>query len=194
MSLLIVFLLGFINTDSKPKGWEKSGTNQISYEVGIDNQISQHGQKSAFIESIDDIHIGFCTLRQICSGENFRGTRVKMTGYIKSQGIRDTVQMWLRVDNLDNEIIVDFDNMNNRRIIGTKDWKKCEIVFEVPDKKCAIYYGFFLSGVGKAWFDNVSFEIVDKSVRKTANSLYARNPNPVPNIIPEKPVNLDFEE
>jgi hypothetical protein len=87
--------------------------------------------------------------------------------------------------------------MQNRRIIGTKDWKKCEIVFDVPDARCVINYGFLLSGVGKAWFDNISFEIVDKSDksnRRTANNLYARNPNPVPQMIPEKPVNIDFEE
>jgi hypothetical protein len=117
-----------------------------------------------------------------------------MTGYIKSQGTMDTVQMWLRVDNLDSKMIEDMDNMYNHRIIGTKDWKKCEIVFNVPDAKCVIYYGVMFSGIGKTWFDNVSFEIVDKSVRKTANSLYVRNPNPVPYMIPEKPDNLDFEE
>jgi hypothetical protein len=197
MSLMTVFMLGFINNDIEPKGWGKYGTNVASYQIGVDNQISQHGQKSAFIESIAGIHFGFCTLSQICSGKDFKGKRVKMTSYLKSQGRMDTVQMWLRVDNLNNERIADFDNMQNRRIIGTKDWRKCEIVFDVPDAKCVINYGFLFSGVGKAWFDNISFEIVDKSDksnRRTANNLYARNPNPVPQMIPEKPVNIDFEE
>jgi hypothetical protein len=194
MSILTVFMFGFISTETEPKGWEKLGTNQVSYKVGVDNQISQHGQKSAFIESIDEIHIGFCTLKQICSGEYFKGKRVKMTGYIKSQGTLDTVNMWARVDNLGAKLTIDFDNMNNRPIIGTKDWKKYEIVFDVPNAKCAICYGNMLSGVGKTWFDNVSLEIVDKSVRTTAYPLFASWPSYAYDMIPEKPINLDFEE
>jgi hypothetical protein len=170
-TLKILFVLcitfGFINPDIVPKGWTKSGNNHVSYKVGVDNQISQHGHKSVSIESIDEKHTGFCTLTQICSEKNFKGKRVKMTGYIKTQGTIDTAQMWVRVDNLDKKIFADFDNMDDRPLIGTKDWIKREIVFDVPDSRCVILYGFFLHGVGKIWFDNISFEIVNASISTT---------------------------
>jgi len=56
-----------------------------------------------------------------------------------------------------------------------------------------------LAGSGKIWFDNLTFEIVNASVDKTAYLLNKAIPDEmlsrVPEVIPEKaPANLDFEE
>jgi len=76
--------------------------------------------------------------------------------------------------------------MQDRSIKGTTDWKKYEIVLDVPDGSKALAYGVVLSGNGKVWFDNLKIEEVDKSI-------------PVTNIskelsYPKEPVNLDLEE
>jgi hypothetical protein len=197
MSLPAVLFLWSGNPDILPRGWEKWENHPYgypdNYRIGIDNQISQHGHKSAFIESIHNDPDGYCTLTQICSEKNFKGERVKMTGYIKSDGLTDKALMWIRVIDIDKKISTDFDNMSERPVAGIKDWLKCEIIFDVPASKCGIYYGILLKGAGKIWFDNISFKIVDRSISKTAINLNAGVAN-IPRKIPEIPVNLDFEE
>ena len=76
--------------------------------------------------------------------------------------------------------------LQNRPIKGTTDWKKYEIVLDIPSDSKSINYGVLLSGDGKVWFDDFRLEEVDDNV-------------PVTNImsektIPDKPVNMDFEE
>ncbi len=120
-----------------------------------------------------------------------------MTGYIQSTGSDTTLTtMWIRVDDFDKRVTADFDNMMDRPIIGTRFWTKCEIVFDVPESLCAINYGFILEGGGKAWFDNVSFEIVSSSVFKTANNLNLpfQDEYQIPHNLLKEPDNLDFEQ
>jgi hypothetical protein len=203
--IIITVMLSFMvacekndsNKASEPAGWFKAGDRYNSYEIGTDNQNSQQGKKSGFIELVADTTSGYGVLMQYCSEKNFNGKRVKMTGYIQSIGSDTTLaSMWIRVDDFDKRVTADFDNMMDRSIIGTKLWTKCVIVFDVPESPCVINYGFILEGGGKAWFDNVSFEIVSSSVFKTAYylNLPFQDEYQIPHNLPDEPVNLDFEE
>jgi hypothetical protein len=200
LSVVTFLIFGFTLSDETPKGWA-FGADRTNYKVSLDNKISQHGQKSASIESIVENPLDFCSLMQTVYVQEFIGKRIKMTGYIRSQGLNDTTTMWIRVDDYGNKTMADFDNMWDRPIVGTKDWTKCEIIFDVPEKS-VINFGFILRGAGKIWVDNVSFEIVSNSTDKTAQftgqafsderqeylKQFSENS-------PEKhPVNLDFEE
>jgi hypothetical protein len=182
---------------TEPVGWFKAGNRYNNYTISTDNQNAQQGQNSGYIESVVDTTTGYGVLMQNCSEKNFKGERVKMTGYIQSIGSDTTLTtMWIRVDDFDKRITADFDNMMDRPIIGTRYWTKCEIVFDVPESLCVINYGLILNGAGKAWFDNVSFEIVNSSIFKTAYylNLPFSNEYQIPQNLPEEPVNLDFEE
>jgi hypothetical protein len=183
-----------------PKGWF-FGSDRTNYKFGLDTTISQHGKNSATLESIVENPAEFCTMMQNMAVKNFSGKRVKMTGYIKSQGTDVIGSMWMRIDDIGNKVTADFDNMMDRPVTGNSDWTKCEIVFDVPER-CMIAFGFILSGSGKIWVDNVSFEIVSSTTPKTANNLnqpfpeeYLNQLKEIPQEIPENPpVNLDFEE
>ncbi|NJO68600.1 MAG: hypothetical protein HC830_04360 [Bacteroidetes bacterium] len=100
--------------------------------------------------------------------KDYKGKRVKMAGYLKTQGTTERAQMWIRVDNIEKKMSTEFDNMDNRPVVGIKNWVKQEIIFDVPLEESVIFYGAFIIGVGKIWFDNVSFEIVDKMLLKQA--------------------------
>ena len=180
-------------------GWFLSGTRPDNYKTGIDTAISKQGHKSAFIESVSDNPEGFTTLMQQCNVKDYKGKRIKMTGYLKTQGANAVASMWSRVDDFQNKIVADFDNMENRQVTGNSDWTKCEIVFDVPDSKCAVAFGFIFSGTGKIWIDNVTFEIVSNTTEKTAFPLNQDLPEEmlsrIPNELPElAPANLDFED
>jgi hypothetical protein len=188
-----------IRQSLNPVGWFMSGNQPDQYKAGIDNETVQHGQQSATLESIVKDPSGFCTLMQSCTRKDFNEKRIRMTGYIKSLDAASAT-MWVRVDDFVDKVTADFDNMMDRPISGTNDWTKCEIVFDATSR-CSISYGFILGGTGKIWVDNVSFEIVDDSVYKTAQYLDAPFPEEfiqqiekLPRELPERPsFNLDFE-
>jgi hypothetical protein len=212
LTIIIIFLSSFDNKHivlfdqnivqqiSSTPGWFFSGNQPDQYKTGIDNKIAQHGNQSATLESIVENPSGFCTLMQVCMRKDFNGKRIRMTGYIKSLNTT-TATMWVRIDDFVDKVTADFDNMMDRPVSGSSDWTKCEIVFDATSK-CSINYGFILSGAGKIWVDNVSFEIVDNSTNKTTQSLdipfpeeYIKKLENMPQDITEKPsVNLDFED
>jgi hypothetical protein len=202
MFMFVAFSLGCSKDDnanpSDPHGWILAGSLPEDYKIGNDNQNFHHGAQSGYLESISDTIEGFGTIMQFCSGDDFRGERVKMTGYVQTLAPgSSSTQMWVRVDDYDLQVTADFDNMEDRPIIGTRFWTKCEIVFDVPESNCVINYGMLLVSTGKAWFDYISFEIVDSSINKTAyylNDPFPEGNDQLPENLPEHPVNLDFEE
>ena len=183
LSIVSIVFFGFSLLDDIPEGWFKAGSKPESYKMGIDNTVFKSGQKSVYIESIEDKIAGFGNLMQTCSAKDYLGERIKMTGYIKTENAEWAV-MWLRVDSEDYKEL-GFDNMNDRPIKGTEDWTKCEIVLDVPEESYTLNFGVFLSSTGKLWFDDVTFEVVDKETPLTSTT---------PTVELQKPTNLDFEE
>ena len=96
--------------------------------------------------------------------------------------------MWFRVDDSkQKDLSLSFDNMSDRPIKNTTDWKKYEIVLDVPQQAGAMAFGVLLEGSGKVWISGISFEVVDQSV-PTTNMVKERA------ALPQGPVNLDFAE
>lgn len=130
----------------------------------------------------------FGTLSQYCSADQYLGKRVRMTGYLKSENVKNWAGMWFRVDDSkQKDLSLSFDNMSDRPIKNTTDWKKYEIVLDVPQQAGAMAFGVLLEGSGKVWISGISFEVVDQSV-PTTNMVKERA------ALPQGPVNLDFAE
>jgi hypothetical protein len=187
LSFVSMMIFGFDLSDEIPKGWFKAGNMPASYKFGIDNIVFKSGNKSTVIESIDKNIDGFATIMQTCSASGFLGTKIKMTGYIKSENVADWAGMWLRVDSGTEGEFLSFDNMQDRPIKGNSDWTKCEIILDVPAGSSTLNFGALISGTGKIWFDNISFQILSTLSKEVAKDLKEI-------LVPEKPANLDFEE
>ncbi len=191
LSLLIVVSIGFNSFNQNLlKGWFKAGDYPKSYKIGLDNSIFQNGEKSAFIESTESDINGFGTLMQTCSAKEYLGKKVKMSGFIKTENISNWVGMWLRIDPINSISSKYFDNMGNRPIVGTTNWTKYEIILDIPTNSNSMNFGVLISGTGKVWFDNLSFEVLGKSTEKFNDSLNIE----ISNKLLRKPTNLDFEE
>ena len=76
------------------------------------------------------------------------------------------------------------DNMENRTMVGTEDWTKCEIVVDVPEGATNISYGARLYGAGQVWFENLRIDVVGRNV-KTTGLPVGHN---------WKPTNMDFKQ
>ena len=170
-----------------PNGWWKIGDSRESYSVGIDKENYYEGIRSTFIVSIEENIDGFSGLLQSIDAKPFIGKKIKFTGFAKSENIEGWAGFWLRIDGEskvegERPEMLGFDNMEDRPIKGTTEWAKYEIIMDVPDNSTELFYGTVLSGKGKLWFDNISFEEI------TDDESY-----PV-KYITEGPINTSFEE
>jgi len=188
VSVIIIIFATFIIAnigDQVPKGWFAAGSNPSEYEMGIDNSNFENGQSCAYIKSKAPKENEFGTLMQTISAENYSGKRLKLSGYVKSEIVDGWSGVWMRIDGENNQQL-GFDNMRDRAIKGTTDWKEYEIILDIPTNSKTINYGVLLGGNGKVWFDNFKLVEVDKSVQVT--NLIKENK------FSSQPINLDFEE
>ncbi len=177
-SVLLIGMTVTLLSFDLPNGWIKAGDSPAKYEMGIEKEVGQNSKNAATIKSSEKKIDGFGTLKQTCLPGKYLGKRVKMTGYMRSKDVSDWASFWMRVDRADTTLQADsvlintvsFDNMEDRSIKGTTDWKKYEVVLDVPANASGISFGGMLIGTGQIWFDNLNFEIVDKSVPVTKPS------------------------
>ncbi len=166
-----------------PAGWIKAGSNPNDYEMGVDTSIHRGGQASAFVKfTAKDVH-GFGTLMQTSGTGEYSGKRVRFSAYLKSEKINNGwAGLWLRVDGGTPPPLA-FDNMQGRPLKGTTDWKRVEIVLDVPPTAVDLAFGVLLAGDGEVWMDDLKFEVVSKDVPVTNIATGQRGPS-----------NLDFEK
>lgn len=171
-----------------PTGWFVSGSSPYSYEMGIDAGKGQNGGNAATIKSVEKKIDGFGTLMQQIEPNLYLGKRIRMSGYVKSENIKEFSGLWLRIDR--GAKPVSFDNMKERPIKGNTEWKKYEIVLDVPNDATRISYGGLIKGTGQIWFDNLTFEIVNDSIPPTSSINTKEESFNTLN----EPTNLDFEK
>jgi hypothetical protein len=194
-----------------PQGW--SNQSNYRYLIGTDTKVKHSGNASVFLKSKHNEigRIGTGTT-QLIKADDYRGKRIRLTGYAKGENLGGLAFPWMRVDSAEGEVL-SFDNtLNNESDFETfsPDWSKFEIVLDVPEKASVIFIGCQLVGKGSVWFDDLQFEVVGKDILSTnqpvseatrkeiekslaSQSAYlaaqkARQPK-----LPAAPVNLDFE-
>lgn len=166
-----------------PQGWYLAGSQPDRYEVGTDSSTRYQGRASAYIRAKPPAADGFGTLMQDADPSGFRGKRVRFSGLVKAEAVAGWAGLWFRIDGPKTENL-GFDNMQGRPIKGTGDWRKYEIVLDVPDEAANMAYGLLLAGEGRVWIDDLHFDIVSKDVPLTGTSSRKSVP----------PTNLDFEK
>lgn len=188
-TLLIILALGVwrqpfaaAKAVGTPTGWHEAGSDPGDYEMIIDHTVTYAGKGAGCIRSIDkDKARGFGTMMQSFRADAYRGKRIRMSAYGKFTNIQHWAGLWMRVD-VDDKA-VSFDNMQNRPFKDTQNWKRYDIVLDVPPNATKIAFGVLLHGPGTVWVDNFHIEEVDTTVPTTDIENSAKNPR-----------NLSFEE
>jgi AraC-like DNA-binding protein len=167
-------------------GWIITGSMLKLYSVLMDSETNYNGAKSIIIKNKSDmLEAGaFSTIMQQFKAANYIGKRVRFSGYVKSQDIKELGGLWMRINSTTADILK-IDNMQDRPIIGDTDWTYHSVVLDVPENSAIINIGILLNGTGKLWAAGLSFEVVDKSVDTTDVDLSSG--------LPEIPVNLSFD-
>jgi len=158
---------------ASPEGWFLAGSHRGDYETGTDPAVHHTGSGSGFLKAKPTASpAGFGTLMQMVSAEKYRGKRVRLSGWVKANGVTDWAGLWMRVDGQDGSLA--FDNMQDRPIRGTHEWKRFEVVLDVADGARGIAFGILLAGgKGQVWLDDVQLEVVAAEVPTTGGEMSA---------------------
>jgi hypothetical protein len=186
MGLRLVVLLAACSLAlqaAAPKGWFVAGSKPTEYESGIDTVAAYNGHPSAYLKAKVSSVEGFGTLMQDFRADHYLGKRVRFSAFVKTERAQDWAGLWMRVDKESKQLA--FDNMQDRSIKGTTDWKQYDVVLDVPQNATGIFFGVLLSGTGTVWLSEAKFEIVGPNVLTT---------NGVAESKQDEPMNLGFED
>jgi hypothetical protein len=182
--------VGDANAQEPPKGWIQAGQNPSDYETAVDAKGGRNGGACAYIKAKTTAAQTFGTLMQTFEAGEYKGKRLRLSAWVKSAGIAKWAGLWMRIDgpmeNRGYPAMLGFDNMQNRPIKGTTDWKRYDVVLDVPAPAVSVNFGILLEGAGQAWLDGVKFDVVGPEVSVTQVKQEFT--------LPKEPVNLDFEQ
>jgi hypothetical protein len=191
ISLFVLLTVGAITQvfATVPTGWVFRSYTEKSYKMYMDKATLRNGKAVPTIKSVKEVknQAGYANLSQSFLSAKYKGQRIRMSGYMRTQNVTGWAAFWLRADkySINNH---SFDNMQDRQISATNDWTKYDIVLDIPDSATKLDFGAMLIGNGQIWVDNITFEIVDKSVSLTGDGNFFEN-----KFMHLEPIDLNFD-
>ena len=162
-----------------PAGWYLVGNPPGEYDISVTTAAGYVGP-GVRIRSTPDGDSPFGGVGQTISAHNYLGSRIRLSGYLRSVEVAGWAGLWLRVDGERGGPALGFDNMEDRPVRASQGWSEHDIVLAVPDNATRIVFGVLLSGEGELWADELRLEIVSDDIPVTGSAL------------PREPVNLSF--
>lgn len=185
-----------VRVNQVPTGWYAASATGTGFQAGVDSVQKHGGRAAAFLNVTVAPTVGSVVFYQWVRGDNYRGKRVRLTGWAYSTAlIGDGGAFFMRVDG--PVYLQSYDDMRHRRIMGTNGWKSYSIVLDVPGDALGFAFGVAVTGTGDLVFDDLRIEVVDQSVPSTAISIGGLSPTGGTAAVyaqaPLAPLNLDFE-
>lgn len=154
--------------------WFRGWVN--NYEIKIDSITKYKGDYSLLMQSFEnyqptcDIENSYIPIGSTVKG-NFKDKEIKLTGYIKTEGLKDNGEtgLWVRTN---PQIQTGFKNMQRKTIINDSKWTKYELVIIPHIDTFNLNFGALLSGYGKIWVDNLELSVDNIPIQ-----LYKKNEN-----------------
>ena len=95
-------------------------------------EIVRSGTKSVAIKSkVPQAGSSLAQSWQTFRADDYRGKRLRLSGYVKASNIADRAYLFVMIDGEQSRLA--FDDMQDRPIKGTSDWKIYDIVLDVPE-------------------------------------------------------------
>lgn len=180
-----------------PESWG-GGSALNAFRVGMDRSVQHAGRASGRITARSPSSAGFGALNQLVRADNYRGKRVRLSAYVRTRDVgMNGAGIWLRIDG--NGGMLAIDNMQDRAIRGTADWRLVSVVLDVPVDAEGIAFGFLLASSGEAWVDDFALEIVGSDIDVTSHMSGPSDPTQLARqremyaSKPLEPRNLNFE-
>jgi hypothetical protein len=138
----------------------------LEYAMGTDASMTRDGQASTFIKNKVPDPASWGSTAQTIPVDDVRGKRLMVSGYIKTTNVAHYAEYWVRIDGANHQVLT-YDDMSNRPLSGTADWRAFAIVLEVPENATNVSMGLLLNGAGEAWLEGLNINIVSADVPLT---------------------------
>ena len=182
IGLIVIIFSTNVYADALPKPWYQ--TNLQQYQAGTDLIDELQGERFGYLKSKVINASSGSVLQNISPPDEWLGRRMKLTALIKTNLIKGSANMFMRIEH--GYGYKTFDYKRNNRIKGDTDWQSYSIVLDVPhEANTDILFGISLQGQGEVFFDDFKFEEVDYDVEVTGETK-ERSRKPTPS-------NLSFE-
>lgn len=177
------------------KGWVLAGSAPQDYAVNYQTEGLPYSSNLSYVPGVTELIAskpdakgdGFGTIMQTISAEDYRGQRVRFSALLRPHDVAAGAGLWFRVDGADGKILA-FDNMQSRPVLGTQNWKRYDVVVDVPESGTRIAYGVLLISKGELGIDQIHFDKVGRDVATTSEAL------PQTAVLPKAPVNLELKQ
>src|SRR5688572_22057877 len=128
------------------------------------------GHGAGTIRSTTADPLGLATIQQSIRAADYRGDRVRLSGFVKSGpgSVGATSGLWMRVDGPAGSESIDF--MEGRAIEQGTDWTRYDVVLDVPRNAVGLSFGALLFRWGPMWLDDVALERVGREVPLTGRA------------------------
>jgi hypothetical protein len=84
---------------------------------------------------------------------DFGGTTIEFRGFLRTEDVTGFAGLFMRVDGAAGDLA--FDNMSDRKLNGSTEWKEYSIKLPLSPKGREVVFGVVLAGTGKAWVDDL---------------------------------------
>ena len=135
-------------TGNMPGGWGGGPPETIF----MDNTVAHGGRGAVRIERTSGSPNNFSTITKSIEMD-FSGASVELRGFLRTEDVSDFAGLWMREDGESSALA--FDNMQSRQLKGTTGWSEYSISLPVRSEARKLFFGFLLSGTGKAWVDGL---------------------------------------
>jgi RNA polymerase sigma factor (sigma-70 family) len=96
-----------------------------------------------------------------------RGKRIRVSGWIKTNNVRECAGLVMYAYGAGGEMLAADEMISVRPIHGTTDWRKYEIVQDIPADAAKIVLGAGLFCSGEIWTDDFQVEVVGSDIPLT---------------------------
>lgn len=143
------------------------GSHPQHYLHGVNVESTTPLKKSVFLRSTEQTEEGFVTLMLKVDAEPYLGKRIQFSALVKTKEIEGWAGLWMRIDGPQVDSL-DHDNMEDRRLQGTVDWQRYQVVLDVPEESLDIACGLLLQGKGQVWLQDASIIEVGEEIAVTS--------------------------
>jgi len=154
-------LWSYFGPSRVPANWSFVTTQPKIYRTGYDTVANSQTPRSVVIRSLTQSAEGYAGLIQKCNATPYRGQRVRISVWIKTDAVNGAAQFSFFVnDQAGVKLAVGGDGVG-----GLRYWRQYAAVVDVPEEAATLFYGMTLNGAGKAWFNALQIDVVPNTVK-----------------------------
>ena len=158
-------------TTGEDLNWHLAGSHRHAYEMTQAGDPRHPGALIQILRCTGDPEGGFGTVMTSVDAADYRRRRVRCAGEIRADGVTEWSGLWMRVDGKERGDMLGFDNMRDRPLKGTFDWRRVAVVLDVPSEAERLAFGVLLQGRGSVQLAGIRLQPVDADVAVTGTGL-----------------------